>query len=397
MDNERIDERIREMAKRESLQINSRFEERIDEILDSLNNTHPLRFKKAIVVASMILLILSATTVVTVATVQYYKNRMASMSEDEKEGLYNDIQNSTANADSYSRMLTKEEQKRMEILREAYEKEGRFPNNKVVEIENEDERMKDKICFESKTSTLYLPDRALTDEELLQIIDFYYKRDYSLSKVDTIEENEDSLTENENLPSNGKLNKKTAIKTAIEWVRIIYNIDASAYKSKIKRIDNDSFYSVDLTGPDSLLAFLVNVDRKTGKLSEIIAFNKEKEVCKDGIVLKEKELKQRYHSMKDLLYQKILDEGELSSSYLEYDLAKDGKTSYKGEVRYSFEMKDGSGCVIWYSLNMDMAYHIWIIQDFKIYKELCKMDKEKREKNEYLKELGLTSKVLQME
>lgn len=37
------------------------------------------------------------------------------------------------------------------------------------------------FCFLVPNSTFYLPDRELTEEEMLQIIDFYAKRDYALA------------------------------------------------------------------------------------------------------------------------------------------------------------------------------------------------------------------------
>ena len=40
-----------------------------------------------------------------------------------------------------------------------------------------------KLVFCDNESMFILPDQELTDEELLQIIDFLYKRDYSLQEA----------------------------------------------------------------------------------------------------------------------------------------------------------------------------------------------------------------------
>lgn len=53
--------------------------------------------------------------------------------------------------------------------------------NKLKSIDSPDKAESDKVCFEENTSTFYLPEK-LSDEDILEIIDFCYSRDYSLSQ-----------------------------------------------------------------------------------------------------------------------------------------------------------------------------------------------------------------------
>ena len=45
-----------------------------------------------------------------------------------------------------------------------------------------------ELCFCVENSTFYLPKQELTDDELLQIIDFMEKRDYSVRKKNSVSE-----------------------------------------------------------------------------------------------------------------------------------------------------------------------------------------------------------------
>ena len=73
----------------------------------------------------------------------------------------------------------------MQELAEAYQTEGKFPEGEIVRIASEDEILPDRVCFLPDTSTFYLPETEMTDEDLLEIIDFYCKRDYSIMEQET--------------------------------------------------------------------------------------------------------------------------------------------------------------------------------------------------------------------
>ena len=58
---------------------------------------------------------------------------------------------------------------------------GLFPEGNILQISDKSEIVSDQICFLAQDSTFYLPEMALSDEQMLELIDFYAKRDYSVT------------------------------------------------------------------------------------------------------------------------------------------------------------------------------------------------------------------------
>ena len=92
------------------------------------------------------------------------------------------IQSQQIHADQFSREYMREERRRMDAIRQEYEK-GMFPENTLTLVENESQVPdRDTLACTKDTGCFYLPDRELTDEELLQILDFNAARDYALDQ-----------------------------------------------------------------------------------------------------------------------------------------------------------------------------------------------------------------------
>ncbi len=157
------------------------------------------------------------------------KARMESMSEEEKTELVAEVDSQRVNAGSSSRELTQEEKERERELRIAYQLEGRFPEGELVRVEDESEVDKDTLCFDAETSYFYLPERALTDEELLQMIDYREKANYALGEryqeeyadeiaVQKAEEEE----ARQQAEANGGITQEEAVAKAQEWLDKVY-------------------------------------------------------------------------------------------------------------------------------------------------------------------------------
>lgn len=110
------------------------------------------------------------------------KDRMESMSKEEKSNLVDEVDTANVDASTYSREFTQKEKERKKELTIAYQKDGRFPEGELKRVEDESQVDKDTLCFVPETSYFYLPDRNLTDEELLQIIDYNNKVNYALQE-----------------------------------------------------------------------------------------------------------------------------------------------------------------------------------------------------------------------
>lgn len=73
------------------------------------------------------------------------------------------------------RAYSDKEQERMKELQEAYQKETAKPEKKIEEVESAEDAASGALCYIVSTGQFYLPDRELTDEELLEIIDCNFR------------------------------------------------------------------------------------------------------------------------------------------------------------------------------------------------------------------------------
>ena len=120
----------------------------------------------------------------TYAAVDKYHEHLQSMSQEEQKQLNHMTQVQREDADHYSRKLSSQEQKRKELLQKEYKK-GTLPETKLKEVDSQKEVKANggkEVVYCRANSTFYLPKSELTDEQLLQIIDFNERRDYALAK-----------------------------------------------------------------------------------------------------------------------------------------------------------------------------------------------------------------------
>ena len=109
--------------------------------------------------------------------------RMKQMDQQEKDQIYEDIQNGGNLNHEESRTFTESESARFFELREKYKANEAFPEGEL-EVVHEGEKAKGEFYLLVKgnheESVLVLPERELTDEELLQIIEHNEKEEYVL-------------------------------------------------------------------------------------------------------------------------------------------------------------------------------------------------------------------------
>lgn len=189
-----IDRKIRKMAEAERMAVPESLDAKVENILDGLEtekkdskNTDGKRvnqtvchygFRRIVIPAVACLLLAS----VTVTASGLYRARMESMNHEKLETYFSGLQEADVAADSYSRPLTDGEKNRLEELRQAYLEEGYFPQKELAMLDSP-EKYKKGVAFYAARSTFFLPEEEMTDEELLELIDFREKRDYSLAKI----------------------------------------------------------------------------------------------------------------------------------------------------------------------------------------------------------------------
>ncbi len=136
--------------------------------------------KKGILLLAACLTLLSGMTVLAAGSL--WQQRMEAMNKEEVEAYFLSIAESGAPAFRYSRPMNAEENDLFQQLMVAYEEGGIFPEGCVTML-SEDEEYKGKgIGYHIVSGTFFLPEE-LSEEELLQIIDFYHKADYAVQKV----------------------------------------------------------------------------------------------------------------------------------------------------------------------------------------------------------------------
>lgn len=117
--------------------------------------------------------------------------RMKNMDEDELAQLYEEIQLSGDLTFQASRSFTAKERKRYQELEKAYKDNQVMPYSEITRLKEGESYSGEGVCLMvTKTGEehiLYLPETELTDEELLEIIDYLAKQDYAFYETKRME------------------------------------------------------------------------------------------------------------------------------------------------------------------------------------------------------------------
>lgn len=317
------------------------------------------------------------------AAINLYIQRMNSLNEEEMLTYNSEVQNTDKEADSFSRQLSKLERDKMLEFREEYETEGRFPTKEILKVQKKSEVVHGELCFCVENSTFYLPKQELTDDELLQIIDFMEKRDYSVRKKNSVSE----------LPSseNEKVSEDEAVEFAKKILADVYNLDITYADEEIEfettqnsKGEKLSSYFVYLKNRKWEFDATVEIDSETGVLNGIDIDNKSKEECISGIKV-EKKRYQEYGSEIRQLYEHLQYGKNIKKMWVTYNYLEDG-TLNRGNVKYVIETEDGRGCVFIYSINADIVYDIYQIPDIEFFEKQEKRNTKVNRKNGILRE-----------
>lgn len=117
------------------------------------------------------------------------KERMSDVPEEERRELNDMVQSQHVEADGFSREYTAEEKERNRELWQAYE-DGTFPENVIAQADNEEDVPEGTLCYVRSTGVFHLPAQEMTDEEMLQIIDFQHKMSYAVGQSGVVTEEE---------------------------------------------------------------------------------------------------------------------------------------------------------------------------------------------------------------
>lgn len=189
------------------------------------------RLHQAVAAAAAFVLIAGAVIPSQAGLRHFVKDRLENMPKQELEAVNQMVQDqNNAEADSFSRDYSKEEIKRMHQLQEAYQN-GRFPQQTITFTDSVGQIPDDLLRYDPDTSFFYLPDRMLTDEELLQIIDFNYTRDYAVSQGTAAQEARKEWEEKEEglkakVQKEGWITEKEALQAAEVYLQTEFGVSA---------------------------------------------------------------------------------------------------------------------------------------------------------------------------
>lgn len=181
------------------------------------------RRKKAAAVAAAAVAVCALALPVQAMVKSLVEARMESIPKEEVQNVSDMVQSQDVEADTLSRPYSESEKARMKQLRQAYEN-GTFPEKKIVQVESTQEVAEGTLCYDKVTATYYFPAREMTDEELLEIIDFRTEIDYALSQTEVTKEAQAECAAKEarlkeQLEAIGGINEEEAVKIAESYMK----------------------------------------------------------------------------------------------------------------------------------------------------------------------------------
>lgn len=365
-------EELKKILQNSKIQVPKAYDKRIEETLSNIS----VKEKKPYLhffyskTAAMITICITvfASSLGAGAAINLYHEKMQSITQEDKKNYNETVQNSEKAGDSYSRSLTKQEEERMQSLRIAYEKRGKFPENKIREVSKKKDIRENELAFCTENSTFYLPQETLTEEQILEIVDYMEKRDYSVREQNKVVEETPQPDE--------KISKKEAMQLACKSIETMYEVSTdkadvtcefnATRTAKGKRLAS---YQIALKKQTWLFDALVEVDSKEGEIQQIAIEHKKQEEYASGIKVDKKEFIQNaamVRKMQETLY----PADKIQNMSMQYVYEKDNTLKW-GTVKYIIRTDSGQAVVYLYSMKTKSVYQMYRLKDASY------LDKEK--------------------
>jgi len=362
LSDEQMDRKIREHVKAHPVILPEDYQTMVQEQIRTcceeevqMNTSVKKQRKKRIAAAACIVLCIGVCGAGGVrAGMNYAKQRVEQTSEKEKESLWKDA--AKADADTFSRELSEKEQKRLNELAEKYESEGLFPEGSILQISDKSEIVSDQICFLAQDSIFYLPETALTDEQMLELIDFYAKRDYSVTA-----QGQKDAEEAETSADATEISQEEAIEKTSDLLSRLYGIDADTLAIETEHDqtldeNGETFTTNRISYRDETagISYLVSVNLQNGEIKTVSAekdagSNYSKEIAEDAAQY------QNFYSEAEKMANAYMGENTVwTTKEMEYMRDED---HVFGIVNYIFET-DTDSCVISYSCAQQYFYQV---------------------------------------
>lgn len=338
MENQKIDQKLKKMARQSGPPMPKEYEEQLEQLLQTLPGKQrrkiPGYWKAAAAMLAVALLFGSSGIE---GAIHYLNARMGAMTDTEISDYNDMVQSIPLNADSFSRAFSKEERERMLELREEYLLAGRYPDGELLTVEHAAEAPDDVVSYIVDSSAYFLPERELSDEELLELLDFDYKRDYSVAQS-----NRGNSTDGRETTVDDAVKK-----VAAEAVRVALGVDVSEMYCRAEAVsDGDSYCLV--YEEDAVKECCVVVQAETNRVTSVAKNLAAGE--REGVEFSEKELENGKKQFEKCLACDIWGEIDVEQITAKYYLQNDGQNVNMGCIYYLAELSDGSA----YSCTYDM-------------------------------------------
>lgn len=240
-------------------------------------------WRKKTAVAAAIVLAVGALGIPAQAIVRsFVMARMEEIPRVEVKDIVRLLQAQRVEADSFSRELSDSEHSRMKELWQLY-RNGMFPEATIRLVEYGEEMPEGIFCYVFETGYFNLPEREMTDEELLQIIDFNMLRNYALSQTPAGQEarREQQTRQDElrrQVAEEGGISREEAVEIATAQME--YQLGPQAvgtkysyvYLSDISKEDyahkSDVAYIVVLRPAEGGASYVCRIDSRDGNILE---------------------------------------------------------------------------------------------------------------------------------
>ena len=113
----------------------------------------------------------------------YYLNAFDAMTMQEVDTFYVNYRAANTETGFYSRALSFEELGQRKALKILYKNGEKHPEHTMPVIEEEGAYTGEEVAFCKSNCTIYFPEGALTEEQLLELIDFEMKADYCRQRI----------------------------------------------------------------------------------------------------------------------------------------------------------------------------------------------------------------------
>ena len=363
LSDEKMDRKIREHVKEHPVILPEDYQAMVQEQIKKCcegemhMNKKKQRKKKMIAAACVILCVGVCGAGGVRAGMNYAKQRAEQISEKEQEDLWTDA--AKADADTFSRELSQKEQKRLNELAEKYQAEGLFPDGSILQISDKSEIVSDQICFLAQNSTFYLPEKALNDEQMLELIDFYAKRDYSV----TAQGQKDADITNASVDDVTEISQEEALEKASTLLEQLYRIDTDTLAVETEHDqaldgNGETFTTDHITYRDEAagISYMASVNLQNGEIKTVSAekdtgSNYSKEIAENaaqyqGLSLDTEKIAHAYMG----------ENAVWTAKQIEY-MRNEKQMLGTGIVNYIF-VTDADACVISYSCTQQYFYQI---------------------------------------